>query len=195
MTSFDSSGRIKWGCGAKVWRDQKNKGVGVAAAALNSDFTQEKIPTFLFLLLLHPSPTPPANPDTANRQCEVAFLRYSHAPRSLPPTHTSLSRRGRVAATCKFEPMVSFSFWMTSCGGTVTALHDVALSWYLYTLSSAFLYTKHFYVDIYIFIHTLCIGYWHSLWSAVKWRLCWLPVAHDVTGVLTDWWIRTWSGL
>lgn len=86
-------------------------------------------------------------------QCEVAFLRYSHTP------HRHLSW-GQVPTAVSWTHGVIF-FWMTSCGGTVTALHDVALvdisELYLFIFCPPFIYILYIYFILYI----------GSLWSAV----------------------------
>lgn len=154
ITSFDLSGRISESV-EQIWK-----------GCFEFWLKEKKIPLFLSFFCT------PTNLATwhGQSQCEVAFLRYSHT-----PPHLSW---GQVPTAVSWTHGVIF-FWMTSCGGTVTALHDVAL------IDISKLYLFIFCLLLYIYIYTvLYIG---SLWSAVKRCLSWLvPVVHNVTDWLVD---------
>ncbi len=98
--------------------------------ALNSDLRKRKSHCFF------PSFAPPPTwqPDTANHSVRWPFFAIA-----TPTTHPSW---GQVPTAVSWTHGVIF-FWMTSCGGTVTALHDVALidisQLYLYIMPSLYI--------------------------------------------------------
>lgn len=131
VTLFDLPGRIS--------ESERTNGKGCFEFWLK----EKKIPLFLSFFCT------PTNLATwhGQSQCEVAFLRYSHT----LPLHLSW---GQVPTAVSWTHGVIL-FWMTSCGGTVTALHDVALidisKLYLFIFCPPF---------ICIYIYTLYIVSW-----------------------------------